>query len=41
MLYEVITGKINEEFVIILNIDKILSENELSQVAATGTIAEE
>ncbi len=34
-------GKINEEFVIILNIDKILSENELSQVAATGTIAEE
>lgn len=26
-------GKINEEFVIILNIDKILSEDEISQVA--------
>ncbi len=29
-------GKINDDFVIILNIDKILSEEEITQVAATN-----
>ncbi|MDC7226241.1 MAG: chemotaxis protein CheW [Spirochaetales bacterium] len=34
-------GKVNEEFIIILNIDKILSEDEISQVAISGTPAKE
>ena len=34
-------GKIDDEFVIILNIDKILSEDEISQVAVSAPAAEE
>lgn len=34
-------GKINDNFVIILNIDKILSEDEISQVASPNTVTEE
>ncbi|HAK45012.1 MAG TPA: chemotaxis protein CheW [Spirochaeta sp.] len=34
-------GKLNNEFVIILNIDKILSEEEISQVATSNTAGEE
>ena len=34
-------GKVNDEFIIILNIDKILSENEISQVATSSAVMEE